>query len=150
MDLSIVLAFVGGVISTLITTLATLYTHKASDRALERDEIRKRRVEIIYQLLGSRYILANNYDPSAEEVRVFNTAMALFSVFFDKDRDVAIAYDRFVSSKTDDNLLSMLSKAAKAADLDLLDSRLKNVVTVRPGPLNVEVKVPMLVRAKQP
>jgi hypothetical protein len=127
------LAFFGGVVATLITTGATLYAHRSSDRALERDEIRKRKVEIIYQLLGSRYILVENYRASSEEVRIFNTAMALFSVYFEKDREASVAYDRFITSKSDDNLTHMLSMAAKAAKLDLLDSRLKRVVTVNAG-----------------
>lgn len=148
MDLNILLAFFGGVLSTLATTWATLYTHRSSDRALERDEIRRRRVEIIYQLLGARYVLVDNYRPSTEEVRVFSTAMALFSVYFDKDRDVAIAYDGFLASKTDDNLVAMLSVAAKAAHLDLLDSRLKQVMTVKPGALLVELSAVTVARSE--
>jgi hypothetical protein len=127
---SALLGFVGGVLSSAITTFTILYTRRSADKALETDEIRKRRVEIIYNLLGSRYVLTDKYQAASSEVQVFNTAMAAFSVYFTSDRAVAEAYDRFLNSKTDDNLTAMLSIAAKIAKLDLLDTHLRRVMTV--------------------
>jgi hypothetical protein len=125
------LGFFGGILSSVITTWAIFHARRSADRALEKDEIRKRKVEIIYQLLGSRYILSEAYNPSAGEVMVFNTAMALFSVYFAKDQGVATAYDRMMTNKTTENLLQMLSVAARTADLELLDSTLGRVMSVK-------------------
>ena len=127
---SAIIGFVGGVLSTIITTVTVIYTRHLTDKSLESDEIRKRRVEIIYDLLGSRYVLSDNYHAASSEVQVFNTAMAAYSVYFTNDRAAAEAYDGFINSKTDDNLMAMLKTAAKLAKLELLDTHLKRVMTV--------------------
>jgi len=82
---------------------------------------------------------SNTIVPAQRKCASSTLQMALFSVYFDKDRDVALAYDRFLASKTDDNLIAMLSVAAKAANLDLLDSKIKRVVAVKSGALLVEL-----------
>jgi hypothetical protein len=137
--LSGLLGFVGGVLSSAITTSTILYTRRSEDKALETDEIRKRRVEIIYNLLGSRYVLMDKYQASSSEVQVFNTAMAAFSVYFANDGAAAAAYDRFLNSKTDENLTAMLSIAAKIAKLDLLDTQLKRVMTIPASNFSVTI-----------
>ncbi len=124
------LGFAGGVLSTAIGTATALYVKSAADKALESDEIRRRRVDIIYRLLGARYVLVENYQPSSSEVQAFNTAMAAFSVYFADDKVVTAAYDKFLNKKNDENLAEMLRAAAKIAKLELLDTHLKRVMTV--------------------
>jgi len=103
---------------------------KAADLNLEKDEIRRRKVEIIYSLLGSRYVLSSHYFPSSSEVKAFNTSMALFTVFFASHPEVVRAYDTFLTAKSDENLTRMLKVAASSLGLDLLDSTVSRVVTV--------------------
>jgi hypothetical protein len=94
-----ILGLLGGVVGGAIAAWAAFRLQRKASQNLEKDEVRKRRVEIIYNLLGSRYVLNDSYDASSEEVQVFNTAMALFSVYFANDREVSEAYDKFLNSK---------------------------------------------------
>ena len=123
-------ALFGATLGSIITVGAMIYLKRSTHAELEGDEIRKRRVQTIYELLSTRYVMSDSYRPSSNEVQVFNTALAAFSVYFANDRSAAEAYDRFVNSKTDDNLMSMLNAAAKIANLELLDTHLKRVVAI--------------------
>jgi hypothetical protein len=127
---SAIIGFAGGVLSTIIITAVTMYMRYLTDKSLESDEIRKRRVEIVYNLLGSRYVLTEGYSAAAGEVQVFNTAMSAFSVYFTNDSDVRRAHDRFMTDKSDQNLALMLLAAAKVAQLDILDSQMTRTLTV--------------------
>lgn len=126
-----VIGLIGVIVGSVLTGGAALYIQRSSNKALEVDELRKRRVAIIYDLFGSRYVLNADYKASSSEVQVFNTSMALVSVYFSNDADVIAAYDKLMNTKNDDNLLNMLRIAAKKhAGLDSLDTHLKRVMTV--------------------
>jgi hypothetical protein len=122
-------------IVAVISAGTTIWLAKKSNADLENDEVRRRKVEIIYSLLGSRYVLSSNYPASSDEVKVFNTSMSLFGVFFSSDRAVSRAYDAFKTTKSDENLLRMLQSAGQSLGIDLLDSMIKDVLTVVPRPL---------------
>ncbi len=126
--ISAIIAFV----TSAGTALLAVYLHRRNDRNLEHDEVRKRKVEIVYQLLGSRYVLQESYPVSPEDAKVFNTAMCLCPAYFSADAEVTKAFDRFLGSKSDDNQIALLRVAAKSAGLDPLDSTLKRVLTVSP------------------
>ena len=142
MSIETLISTLVGVIIGALSATVPLYVYRQTDKRLEADEIRKRKVGIVLQLLGSRYVLNPEYAASSEEAMVFNTAMALFTVYFSNDRDVMKAYDSFLHSKTDANLVSLLRIAAKSADLDPLDSTLSRVVTVKAsiGPIIVPMQ----------
>lgn len=120
------------VVSGAFAGLVTVYLARQADRRLELDEVRRRKIGIIYDLLGARYVLQEDYPASSDEVQIFNTAMALFPVFYHSDRDVMTAFDRFRESKSDDNLIALLRAAAKVVNLDPFDSSLRRVVSVKP------------------
>jgi hypothetical protein len=126
---STILGFLGGLIGGGISAWTAFRIQKATNAALEKDEIRKKRVEIIYKLLGSRYVLTGSYNPSSNEVQEFNTAMSLFSVYFNEP-ETRSKLDKFMTVKSDESLFEMLKAAAKTADLDLLDSTVSRTVTV--------------------
>jgi hypothetical protein len=130
----------GGAIGGLITIWAMFRIQRSTNVSLEYDEIRKKRVEIIYQLLGSRYVLMEGYPATESDVKSFNTAMSLFSIYFAKDPEVMSAYDRLLNSKSDDNIVQMLKVAAKTASLELLDTHIKRVMTV--APKNASLLIP--------
>lgn len=138
---------------SVLISLWALYesriARKTSDQNLEKDEIRRRKVEIIYALLGSRYVLSDAYQPSANEVKVFNTSMALFTVFFAHNPEVVRAYDTFQTIKTDENLVRLLHTAAKSQGLELLDSSIKTVLTVKAAPA-VVVSLPFRIEGLGP
>jgi hypothetical protein len=138
-----------GFLGAVIGSLTTLLGIWLQSRSLEVDEIRRRKVDIIFRLLSSRYVLSTNYPASSAEVQVFNTALAGYSAYFAKDKDAVAAFDQFVSDKSDANLWRMLQVAAKAADLDLLTSNVRQVVTVPPTVLAVNVAGPMQSSASQ-
>jgi hypothetical protein len=145
--LSAILGLLGGLAGGLISAWATLQVQKKSNADLEKDEIRRKKVQIIYNLLGSRYVISDTYNAGPTEVQVFNTAMALFSVYF-QDDDVRKKFDKFITNKTDENLIEMLKAAAKTADLDLLDSTISKIVTVKPSVLPLEIVTQYLGSAK--
>jgi hypothetical protein len=126
------LGFVGGIISGVIAAYATIHVDRFRNANLENDELRKRKVEIIYRLLGSRYVLSEGYEASSDEVRVFNTALALFTVYFADNKEIMRRYDAYLASPKDtDKLIELLREAGKSAGLDLFDSNIKRVLTVR-------------------
>ncbi|HYD15333.1 MAG TPA: hypothetical protein VEA77_02930 [Hyphomicrobium sp.] len=127
MDTANLLSGIGGAI---LGAVATLFAYWWQSRSLESDEIRRRKVEIIFRLLSSRYVLSTGYLASSAEVQVFNTALAGYSAYFAKDKDAVAAFDQFVCDKSDANLWRMLQVAAKSAGLDLLTSNIQKVVTV--------------------
>lgn len=118
------------ILVAFLTTYVTQRNYRQQDRNLERDELRRRKVEIIYRLLGSRYVLVESYQASSVEVQAFNTAIAQFPVFFGDEMKVIEAYEKFRSDKTDANLIRLLQLAASVAKLELPDSSLANVLTV--------------------
>lgn len=118
------------VLVAFLTTYVTQRNYRQQDKNLERDELRRRKVEIIYRLLGSRYVLVESYQASSTEVQVFNTAIAQFPVFFGEEMKVIEAYDNFRSDKSDANLIKLLQLAASVVKLELPDSSLANVLTV--------------------
>jgi hypothetical protein len=121
----------GGLLSGAIAGYATLYVQRVQNAGLERDEIRKRKVDIIFKLLGSRYVLMDNYSPSSEEVMQFNTAMSLFTIYFADSKEIMHRYDAFMQDKSNnDKLVELLRVAAKSADLDLMDSSIRRVLAV--------------------
>jgi hypothetical protein len=128
---TILISIVGGAFAGAMT----VYLSRQANKRLEQDEVRKRKIGIIYDLLGSRYVLQADYPASPDEVRIFNTAISLFPVFYHLDREVMTAFDRFHDSKTDDNLIALLRAAAKVVNLEPFDSSLRRVVTVKPGVL---------------
>lgn len=144
------LGLIGGLVGGAVSAWASIYVRRSADKSLESDEIRKRKVEIIYQLLGSRYVLSEGYRPSAVDVKVFNTAMSLFSVYFANDREVMSAYDRLLNDKSDGNIIAMLMTAAKTAKLDLLDTHLKRVLTVPAKYVSVAVNTADIPMDKKP
>lgn len=119
-----------GLGGALIGSLTVVYVQRKASSELEKDELRKKKIDIIHRLIGSRYVLSENYTPAPEEVLHFNTAMAHLGVYFAGERTVRTAYDRFREFKTNENLVSLLSAAAKSVEFDLLDSTLNNVLTV--------------------
>ena len=112
--LNAIFGLLGGVIGGGITAWATFRIQKQSNAGLEKDEVRRKKVEIIYNLLGARYVLTEQYNASSAEVQVFNTAIALFSVYFHEE-DIKKKYDKFITHKSDENLIEMLKAAAKVA-----------------------------------
>jgi hypothetical protein len=48
-----------GLIGALVGAGATLLPQYRASRELPADEVRKRKVEIVYRLLGARYVLGN-------------------------------------------------------------------------------------------
>ena len=118
-----------------ILTIAGGYLfHRSRDRNLERDELRRRKVEIVHSLLGSRYVLSEDYEASSEEVKAFNTAIALLPVYFSKDREVIGAYERFFTrGRGDSELIDLLASAIKASDINVSASNLTRVYYVRSG-----------------
>jgi hypothetical protein len=126
------LGFLGGLFSGALAAYATIYVYRSQNAALEKDEIRKRKVEVIFKLLGSRYVLATSYNASPIDVHVFNTAMSLFTVYFSDNKEIMRRYDSFMQDKSnDDKLVELLREAAKSADLDLVDSSIRSVLTVQ-------------------
>ncbi|MGE0751350.1 MAG: hypothetical protein AB7K64_12285 [Variibacter sp.] len=126
------LGLIGGLISGALAALAAVYIHRSQNAALEKDEIRKRKVEVIFKLLGSRYVLSESYSASAQDVHSFNTAIALFTVYFSDNKEIMRRYDAFMQDKSNtDKLVELLREAAKEADLDLLDSSVRRVLTVK-------------------
>ena len=119
-------------IVAITSNCLTWYIYKSKDRKLEHDEVRKRKVEIVYQLLGARYVASDGYPASSDEVKSFNTALALLPIYFSDSPNVLKIYDRFVASKSDDNLASMLQIAADEAGFSITDSIVRRVVTVMP------------------
>jgi hypothetical protein len=99
------LGLIGGLLSGGLAAWASLHVQRQQSAGLENDEVRRRKIEIIFQLLGSRYVLTNNYLASSREVQVFNTAMALFSIYF-SEHEVRAAYDKFRTYNTDEILLT--------------------------------------------
>lgn len=144
--LAALLGLLGGVFGGVPTVWAMLRIERKADATLEIDEVRKLKVGIIYDLLGSRYVLNSEYAASSNEVQVFNTAMALFSVYFANDREVAKAYDRFLNDRSNQNLFDMLKLAARHADLDLLDTQIAKVMSVNPRTFILSVENPNAVR----
>jgi hypothetical protein len=126
-----IFGLVGGLLGGCIAAWAAIYINRRQNAGLESDEIRRRKIDIIFQLLGSRYVLVKEYKAGSSEVQVFNTAMALFSIYF-SETDVRAAYDKFLTHKTDENLIDMLKVAAQRTGLDLLDSNVQRVMTVQP------------------
>ena len=146
MDSQILLAimgFLGAIIGGSLVLVAGRQQRRHDDRNLEQDEIRRRKMEIIYQLLGSRYVLQKNYPASSSEAQAFNTAIGGFSVYF-REPNVVEAYDRFLTSKTDDNLLKLLERAAGTAGLQLMPSNLHRVISIRPTIVAVSAPRPSL------
>lgn len=118
-------------ISISIAVFVDVRLARASgDKNLEKDEQRKKRVDIVLQLLGARYVLCSDYRPSSEEVRIFNTAISLFPIYFADDKDSVAAFDSFMVAKSDENLIKLLRAAGKASGLQLLDSQVQRVLTV--------------------
>ena len=131
--LSALLGMLGGIISGAIAAYAVIRVYRVQNANLEGDELRRKKVEIIYQLIGSRYVLSENYFATAQDVLVFNTAMALFTTYFSDNKEIMRRYDAFRSDpKNTDKLVELLREAGKSAGLDLLDSTIKDVLTVQP------------------
>ncbi|HWL30518.1 MAG TPA: hypothetical protein VNQ50_00140 [Xanthobacteraceae bacterium] len=133
--LGAILGFIGGIFSGGLTAFTTIYIYRKQNKNLEIDQIRKGKVEIIYQLLGSRYVLAEHYGASAIDVHAFNTAMALFTVYFSGNKEIMRRYDAFrIDSKNTEKLIELLKEAAKEVGLDLFDSHIKQILTVNSRP----------------
>ena len=136
------LGLAGGVLSGALAAYAAIYVYRSQNAGLEKDEIRKRKVEIIFKLLGSRYVLSANYNASAEDVQVFNTAIALFTIYFSDNKEIMRRYDAFLQDQSNtDKLVELLREAAKSANLDLVDSSIRRVLTVpsRTSPIVLQV-----------
>lgn len=135
------LGAVGGLFSGALAAFATIYVYRRQSASLERDEIRKRKVEVIFRLLGSRYVLSEKYNASPQDVQAFNTAMALFTVYFSDNKEIMRRYDSFMQDKTsNDKLVELLIEAAKSADLDLMDSNIRRVLTVNASMPNIVIQ----------
>jgi hypothetical protein len=142
------IGFGGAILGSAITVGAMIVLQRKANRSIELDEIRKRKVEIIYQLLGSRYVLSENYQATETDVKAFNTAMALFSIYFAKHPKVMTAYDKVLNSKSDDNIVEMLRAAAETANLELLDTHIKRVMTVSPKTIALTMLQPNIPSTK--
>ena len=127
------LGFLGGLLGGLFAAVATVWVYARQNRLLEEDEIRKRKVDIIFRLVGSRYVLDKDYPGSPEEVKHFNTSMSQLSVYFSKDKAVMDAFDSFmINPNSDEKLMELLVAAAASAQLDIRPSQMRSVYYRKP------------------
>ncbi len=114
-------------------SLANTYYHNRSvDKGLESSELRKKKIETVYKLLGSRYVLRTDYPASSEEVSVFNTALALFPIYFSDQPDALRAYDKFLSQSNIENFVELMEIAGKSVNVKSPNSVMTNVFTHPP------------------
>jgi hypothetical protein len=75
---------------------------------IERIERRKQKIDLLQELMASRYVLVEEYSRSDVDVRDFNRAMARIPYVFADSKTVIAAFDNFFSDKTTDKLITIL------------------------------------------
>lgn len=99
----------------------------------ERTERRKQKIDLVQELMASRYVLDATYAASEVDVRDFNRAMARIPYVFSDNPEVISAFDKLITLKSTENLLALLEHALSAAGLKqytVSRSHLGRVLTV--------------------
>ncbi|MEH2563464.1 hypothetical protein [Bradyrhizobium sp. AZCC 2289] len=125
----IIASVLGGGIGGLAAIAA--YTHGYLNT--ERVERRKQKIDLVQELMASRYALDPAYAASDVDVRDINRAMARIPYVFSDNPSVIAALDRLISDKTTDNLMAVLEQALSAAGLKqyaVSRSHLARVLTI--------------------
>jgi len=133
--------FLGGVLGGVLGGWATIYVHWKSSKSLESDELRRKRIDIVYQLLGARYAFSKDHEATEQDAHDINTALSLFSVFFSDDKEIMQLYDRLKYEKSDGNLVALLQAAARKVGLVLLDSQIQRVMSIPPRYVQQKVEI---------
>ena len=106
-------AFISGIIGGMIPLLA--YVH--GWLRLEAGELRRRRTDIVYEIFGSRYSLRNDIDDEQARHRFSHAINQIPALFADSPK-VMQAYDRFLKSSSNPNLLELMQELAKAVKIE--------------------------------
>ena len=111
--ITIVASVLGGAVGGVAAIAAYMHGYLNT----ERTERRKQKIDLVQELMASRYVLDETYSASDVDVRDFNRAMARILYVFSDNPPVIAAFDRLISDKTTDNLIAILEQALSAAGL---------------------------------
>lgn len=103
-----VITIIGSLISGGIGGLAAVFAYAHGYLNIERIERRKQKIDLLQELMASRYVLVEAYSASDVDVRDFNRAMARIPYVFSDSKTVIAAFDNFLSDKTTDKLITIL------------------------------------------
>jgi hypothetical protein len=135
--ITIFASVLGGAVGGAVGGAAAMAAYIHGYLNTEHTERRKQKIDLVQELMASRYALDATYSASDVDVRDFNRAMGRIPYVFSDNLAVIAAFDKLMSDKTTDNLMALLEQALSAAGLKqyaVSRSHLSKVLTIPRSP----------------
>lgn len=108
---TIIAALISGIISVIISTLS-----------YKRYEKRKRKLDLLKNIIAYRYVLTNNKTSDEEKKEFFSSLNAVFVIFNDNPKVIVslTKYHEEITqvNKNKDNLISLIKAMCQAVNID--------------------------------
>ncbi|PZO63212.1 MAG: hypothetical protein DI498_13805 [Paracoccus denitrificans] len=100
----------------LLTLGYQVWQKRAEDRAREQDEIKRRKLAVVSDLVAYRFAITNGDKATSFDISKFNAALCSIPIEFIEDHDVIAIYRGLGTDFTGAKLVKIVNAMVKAAD----------------------------------